>query len=109
LPDTSIGDGAVTFAVTHVIGDERAAGGLYRLRLRDDTGRGWTLWRVDPAGTTPVLLRAPDVNGLADGEVVVESAAFAWSGFSPTSFLWSDVTREMELFAFAEPFTVDKP
>jgi len=106
LLGASTGGQPFNVVLSHAIGDERAAGGLYRVRLRDDAGRSWTLWRVDPTGSGDVLLRVPVANVLASKELVIDSAAYAWSGFSPIGFLWSDVEREVELFSFGEPFTI---
>jgi len=110
------GGQAFSLQLAHVIGDERAENqkGLYRVDLEDVAGRRWTLWRFDPAGTADVAIRAVDVGdagevGLADGNLLTSVSAYAWSSFSPTDFLWSDVEHEFELFARAKPFSFAKP
>lgn len=114
----SSGGEAFTIELSHVIGDERSLNqkGLYRVELVDSQQRSWILWRIDPAGpaNVPVPIRVVDVAdggaaGLADGDLQSQVTAWAWSSFSPTEFLWSDVEREFELFARAEPLTFVKP
>ena len=53
-------------------------------------------------------MRSPGT-GLADGDIDCSVSAFAWSGLLPTDFFWTDVEREMELFAHAAPVTFVKP
>lgn len=107
---SSTGGQAFTLLLEHAIGDDRTEGGLYRVVLQDDVGRRWTLWRVDPAGVADIALRVPDLGvGLADGPIVASPAAFAWDGFGVGGFLWSDVERLFELFAFATPVSFQKP
>ncbi len=115
-PAAQTGAQAFTIALTHVIGDERSENqkGLYRVDLEDDQGRRWTLWRFDPPGAASVPIRVVDPAdgggvGLSDGSVQTSVSAYAWSSLSPTAFLWSDVEREFELFARAEPFSFGKP
>jgi hypothetical protein len=47
--------------------------------------------------------------GLSDGTVATLVSAFAWTGFSATGFLWSDIERDFELFSFAAATTFEKP
>lgn len=113
-PLANLGSGAFTVELEHVIGDERSAGGLYRVELEDVTGRGWTLWRIDGSGSANVQLRGVDPadgggSGLANGNVLVRGSAFAWEGFDPTAFLWSDIEREFEYFAHTSQQTLTKP
>jgi hypothetical protein len=105
---------AFTVTLAHAIGDERAMGGLYRVRLVDQAGRGWDLWRFDPPGASDVAVRVVDpmdagALGLADGSVTSTTAAYAWSTLAPLDFLWSDVEREFELFSRGAPLTFSKP
>ena len=94
--------------------------GLFRVRITDSAGRGWTLWRADePGGTTAAILgfgttlsvRVPDVaagggTALADGELSISIDSFAWPAFQPDGFLFSDVEREYEAFSFGAANTV---
>jgi len=111
----AMGGQAATLLLTHVVGDERAMAGLYRVELRDASGRGWTLWRPDPPGTDPIEVRIVDVAGdagvvgLADGAITSRVAAFAWPGLVPESFLWSDLEQRFELFSRARPISFQKP
>src|SRR6185436_19567806 len=100
------GGQAFTLGLVHAIGDERGMPGLYEVELSDPAGRGWSLWRFDPAGTAEVQVRVVDVAdagavGLADGTIESHVSAFAWSSLVATDFLWSDVEREFELFSRA--------
>jgi len=113
-PLTNLGSGAFTVELEHVIGDDRSEGGFYRVELEDVAGRGWSLWRIDGSGTANVLLRGVDLadgggTGLANGDVQVRGSAFAWEGFDPQAFLWSDIQREFELFAHTSQQTLSKP
>lgn len=115
-PDALTGAQAFTILLTHVIGDDRAENqkGLYLVEFEDDQGRRWNLWRFDPPGAANVPIRAVDPAdgggvGLSDGSVQTSVSAYAWSALTPTAFLWSDVEREFELFARAEPFSFGKP
>jgi hypothetical protein len=113
-PATNTGGQAFTLAVAHVIDDSRSEGGLYRVDLRDLSGRRWKLWRVDGAGSADVLLRAVDLadgggTGLVDGSLALEASAWAWQGFDGGAFLWSDVEREFELFSLAGERALQKP
>jgi hypothetical protein len=115
-PGTGAASGGQAFTVTlaHVIGDERAMGGLYRVRLVDPAGRGWDLWRFDLPGTSDVAVRVVDpmdagALGLADGSVTSTTAAYAWTALAPLDFLWSDVERRFELFSRGAPLTFSKP
>ena len=113
-PATNTGGEAFTLALEHVLDDSRSEGGLYRVDLADVAGRRWSLWRVDGPGAADVLLRAVDLAdgggaGLADGDLDLEASVWAWQGFDGSAFLWSDVEREFELFAFAGVRTLQKP
>ncbi len=100
--------GGEAFAVTlrDVVPDGLAMDGLYRVTLVDATGRRWQLWAFDPPGSGTVRLGVPPVAGLggtslADGQHTARAAAFAWPGLDRTRFLWADVERRPERFAFA--------
>ena len=113
-PLANLGAGAFTLELEQVIGDDRSEGGLYRVVLEDSTGRAWNLWRVDGSGSASVLLRGVDPAdgggaGLANGNVLVRGSAFAWEGFDPQAFLWSDIEREFELFSHTSQQTLVKP
>jgi hypothetical protein len=114
LQGASTGGQAFDLSLGHAIGDERTEGGVYRVVLEDAAGRRWILWRFDGAGAADVQLRAVDVGdagvvGLADGDLTATTAAFAWQGFSPTDFLWSDIEREFELHARSLAVVFQKP
>lgn len=114
---TPSGGESFTLHLNHAIGDDRSEPGLYRVELRDSTGRGWLLWRFDPPGTADVELRVVDVGdagvmgvvGLMDGALRSSASAFAWSSLTGTDFLWSDVEREFQLFSRAAELTFQKP
>lgn len=110
----STGGQAFNLLVTHAIGDERSEPGLYRVDLLDDSGRAWTLWRLDPPGTAGVPIRVVDpveggATGLQDGAVVGTVSAYAWASLAPASFLWTDLEREFALFSRAAPRSFRKP
>ena len=97
----------LTFADT--IPDAAGQPGLYRARLVGPGGRGWTLWRLDPAGSGTVLLRVPDPAegggiGLLDGTVTCRLEVYAWPTLDGSEFLWSDVEREFDRFARSTSF-----
>jgi hypothetical protein len=111
---SSTGTQAFDIVLRHVIDDGRGMAGLYHVRLLDDEGRGWDLWRVDPTGTADVHVRVADPallggTGLADTTLVLEASAWAWTGLSPGAFLWTDLERDFELFSQAARFTFEKP
>jgi hypothetical protein len=113
-PASATGGQAFTVLLAHAIGDDRTEPGLYRVELRDEAGRGWTLWRFDQAGTADVQVRVVDSAdaggvGLDDGILVSSVAAFAWSSLVPADFLWTDVEREFELFSRTEQISFAKP
>jgi len=113
-PAASTGAEEFTLLLDHAIGDDRTEGGLYRVELRDEANRAWTLWRFDPPGTAPIEIRVVDVGdagvtGLRDGTLVSRTAAWAWNGLLPTDFLWTDIERRFELFSRGAPFSFLKP
>ncbi len=113
-PGGNTGGEAFTLGLFQAIDDPRGENGLYLVELLDEAGRGWTLWRIDPPGTGDVLVRAPDLgdagqSGLADGDLGVQTASFAWADLDPTVFLWSDVGREPDLLSFSQLVTIVKP
>jgi hypothetical protein len=84
--------------------------GLYRVRLATPA-RAWTLYRVAGDGGT---IRVPDLAAgggvpLPDGTISATLAAFAWDGFEPSLFLWSDVEREHDAFTVAAPVSFQQP
>ncbi|MSR61178.1 MAG: hypothetical protein EXS08_01855 [Planctomycetes bacterium] len=114
LADDETGAQAFTVRLRHALDDSRTEGGLYRVDLNDASGRGWSVWRFDEAGTADVLLRVVDVAdagavGLADGPIASTASAFAWNGLDPADFLWTDLERRFELFSRAETVRFFKP
>lgn len=110
-PGSGGSSGANTFDLItdDVIPDALGMDGIYRVVLVDSTGRTMTIWTLDPAGSADagVSVRVPA--GLAAGPGTCAISAFAWTSFDPTSFLWSDVDREHEVFAHTPQlfFTID--
>jgi hypothetical protein len=115
--DAASGGEEFTLLLTHAIADDRTEPGLYRVDLLDSAGRGWSLFRVDPAGAAPVELRVVNVAdagvaglaGLANGTLESKASAYAWQSLGTTGFLLSDLEREFELFSRAAPLTFTKP
>ena len=97
--------------------------GVYRVRVTDSAGRGWTLWRADePGGNTAATLgsgpslsvHVPNVaagggSALASGELSIAIDTFSWPTFQPADFLFSDVEREYEAFSRGAPQSVTQP
>lgn len=107
------GDGddiAYSVNFTDGLADADGMGGIYRVRVVDSAGRGWTLWRLDTPDAAGAGIRAlfPDVaavggTGLAAGALLIDVALYAWPAFDPGSatggFLWSDLEREPVLLS----------
>jgi hypothetical protein len=105
----------LTFSDTLI--DLTGQSGLYHVTLTDSTGVRWHLWRPDPpdppvppggAGDVSVLL--PDLSGagasgLADGVVTFEVELLAYPGLDPGDLFWSDLAREVEIYAAGAPET----
>ena len=103
-------DRSLDLSVTDVLPDALGTSGLYEVRLTDDAGRAWHLWRTDaPDGLAPLSIHFPDLGptgsalgaGL-DGAVEV----WAWPALDPAAFLWSDLEREHDVFVSAKPVSV---
>lgn len=114
LPSASTGGEEFNLRLVHAIGDDRTEVGLYRVLLRDENGRAWTLWLVDPAGTGDIEIRVVDPadgggTGLANGTLTVLASAYAWNTLVPAAFLWTDLEREFGLFSRAAQSSFLKP
>jgi hypothetical protein len=76
--------------------------GIYRVRISDSTGLGWTLYVPDPpdAAGGNVVVHLPDLAGvfpLASGPAGVAIAGWSWPGLDLSRFLWTDIDREHDL------------
>lgn len=71
--------------------------GLYRVTLRDASGRAWVVLRPDlPDAQAQVQLHFPSltdagVTGLAAGSASLTAEALAWDAFDSTAFSFSDL------------------
>jgi len=87
--------------------------GLYRATLVGQNGRSWELYRTIGGGTSRTIrvvdLVASSGVGLPDGPVACTIEGWAWPGFDPTAFLFSDVDREHDQFAQSAPITFFQP
>ena len=84
------------------------------VRLEDDLGRRWRLWRNEPIGPGTVIQHVPDLsipmgNTLASGNITATIRAWAWNGFSESAFLWSDLEREHDVYVESAPVTFSLP
>ena len=91
-------------ALQNVILDSFPTSGLYRARLVDGRGRGWSLWKTDDADPGSVRISVPDIAAagglpLANGPIEARIDAFRLPGLTTatTPFLWSDVGRDNDL------------
>lgn len=114
LPASSTGAEAFDLRLAHAIGDDRTELGLYQVVLRDENGRAWTLWRLDPSGSADIEIRVVDPadgggTGLANGTVTALPSAYAWSTLVPAAFLWTDLEREFGLFSRGAQTSFVKP
>lgn len=88
--------------------------GIYRATLRAASGRRWALWRLGGGGAT-LTLSLPDIaanggNPLPNGSITARVEVFAWPGFAPqTSFLWTDLGRDLDVFAESAPVQFTQP
>jgi hypothetical protein len=96
---------AFDLAFPDVLPDALAAPGkaLYRVRLTDSLGRGWTIYLPDPSDAQgpDVVAHVPDLAGtfpLAPGALDARISAWSWPGLDPAEFLWTDIEREHDLF-----------
>jgi hypothetical protein len=99
-----------------VLTDAAGQPGIHRLTLVDDTGRRWTVWRLDqPDVDGPdVVMHLPlalagDPFPLAGPDVTATAASWSWTTFDATSFLWTDVEREFERAAYSAPEPITVP
>ncbi|MEO0649549.1 MAG: hypothetical protein AAFZ65_02580 [Planctomycetota bacterium] len=102
------------------------ASGLFRVRLVDEGGRRWDLYRIDDPGsgtssTSTLLALSPadddvpaPVPGLASGFVAATVSAFAWEeagetpdGFDPNAFAFSDLERRAVLWSESRPYQIE--
>ena len=107
--------GGVSFDLFYsdVLPDSVGEPGIYRVLVTDSAGRRWTIWRTDrPDADGGGVVHVPFVGPgntlpLAAGTLRAQISTFAWPGFDPASFLWSDVEREHDLYSHAirAPFT----
>ena len=118
LPAPGGNSGGATYTLTapDVLLDASGMEGLWRFEIQEDVvgGRSWTIWRPDPTGDTTVSARVPDVTDflatpLADGPMTCRVSAYAWTSLDLTSFLWTDVDREYEVFAHTLPIPFMQP
>ncbi|MEZ5978217.1 MAG: Ig-like domain-containing protein [Planctomycetota bacterium] len=116
---STVGSGAFTVEVENTLVDGALGGtlgsGVYRLTLRDSAGRAWHHWRPDVADTDgAVVFFVPDLTGtgeagLADGTLTAAASAFAWTGFDPLGFFFSDLRTRPEVFATGAEVEYTKP
>jgi hypothetical protein len=102
--------GAFDVEFENALPDIAGEPGLYVVHLVDSGGRGWDLYRVDPADGVPAEVHAPDLaadggTGLVTGDVDAAVELFAWPGFDAGAFLLSDVAREHDVFSAGAPIT----
>lgn len=102
------GGRSYTLTIDNSIEDIQAEPGLYRVALRDGTGRRWVHVRMDPPDSVggTLDLRVVDIaaaggQALAAGpiEAIVES--LGWPSLVASSFFWSDLEREYDIFSRA--------
>ncbi len=111
IPGPGGGSGGLTYLIvaSDVIPDSFGMAGIYRYQVRGADGRGWALWRFDPAGSGDVTTLVPDIGldfggtPLGAGTATMAISAWAWQDFDPTAFLWTDIEREHEVFAHTAP------
>ncbi len=116
LPPPAISAPSITvsgtsYAVVYedVISGSADGTGLARLTLVDTNGRRWEIWQPDPVGVEPTVtafLPPIDLLGgvpLADGPVTCSISEWAWSGYDPAEFLFTDPDREHEEFLTTAP------
>jgi hypothetical protein len=103
-------DRSLDLTVSDVLPDALGTSGLYEVRLEDDAGRAWHLWRADAAGgPAPLGVHFPDLgtSGSALGAGLDGTAeVWAWPALDPAAFLWSDLEREHDVFASAKPVSI---
>ncbi|MFT5049473.1 MAG: hypothetical protein ACI8QZ_000866 [Chlamydiales bacterium] len=116
-PSAGSNSGAAPYdlSVRNVIRDASSQGGLYHVVLTDPLGRDWHLWRADPSDAAGnVRIHVSDLSGfgragLANGPIVAQPSVHAWSGFSASSFLWTDIDRIQDQFGHAAATTFTQP
>ncbi len=104
--------------VTDVLPDAYQMPGIYRVTLSDGSGLKWTLFKADPpdAGGGVAILHVPYI-GTVDplpfppGTIDFQGSAYAWESLDLSSFLWTDIERECEVYAHtsASSFTPPTP
>jgi len=112
----SSGGASYTLTIDNSIQDIQGMPGLYRVTLRDATGRRWTHVRLDEpdvAGAT-LDLRVVDIavaggEPLANGSIEAVVESLAWPSFDAGAFLWSDLEREFDLFSRSAPIAFTQP
>ncbi len=88
--------------------------GLIRLSVTDSVGRTWQIWQPDQVGGSPTTtaflppIAAAGGSPLADGPVTCLISAWAWPGYDPTAFMYSDVAREHNQFLTTAPMAWDQ-
>ena len=110
------GGTGLDLSFTDVLPDSTGETGIYRVTLTDSVGQKWTVWRSDTpdsAGSNiTVHLSFVGAGGtfpLTTGTITVQIALFAWPGFDPAQFLWSDIEREYDLASFSKSQTFTTP
>lgn len=114
--DLDIAGLSYNLSFTDVLPDSDSQTGLYRVTVTDSAGKRWVVWRTDrpDAAGGELLVHLPFVATgtsfpLAAGDLDCQVALFAWPSFDATQFLWSDIEREYDRFAFSTTLTVTPP
>lgn len=115
-PGGSSGGTSYVLGVRNVITDADAQPGLYRVTLTDSTGRSWVLWREDPPdGGGNVRVVVPDLTSfpggmqLQNGTISCQVSAFAWPDLQLSTFMWTDIERQHDLYGHAAVVTFSQP
>ena len=114
--DLDVAGLSYNLSFTDVLPDADAQVGLYRVTVTDSAGKRWVVWRTDrpDAAGGELLVHLPFVASgttfpLAAGDLDCHVALFAWPSFDATNFLWTDIEREYDRFAFSTTLTVTPP
>jgi hypothetical protein len=110
--------GALPYDVvfTNAIPDAGGQPGIYRVTLVGPGGRRWHLWREDGNAGTGATRRVslPDLTAvggtpLGNGPIGATVAAYAWPGFDPSLFLFTEIEREFDRFSASAPILFTQP
>ena len=115
-PVVNLGGVSFDLKFSDVLPDAYGEQGLYRVVLTDSALRRWTIYRFDapdasgPDVTLHVVYVGPgNTLPLASGTLQCQVSAYAWPGFVPAQFLWSDIEREHDLYSHAIPVAITPP